>query len=395
MADLLNPVSLLIDLSFPWFEADSKVLRHPAGFRPRESRIVLHETIHYWQHLGQGYLMLRVQEDWKRLLEFEKTGKPSKAGEQKLRFLRKGVVPNFSALDLHECLARFWDVHVIGPVNLMELELKDDRRRLDESVIKEYVRLKSAGKLVRASDGAYSSESYDLAMYSAAGNYAVPYRLIRNQTESQVAGTILPLAGHFAFQTKDPVHSFRRIVDILLGGALPEIPREQNITDLWEQHYPLIWRVADAVKKDQHEPTLFSGMFMQRGSLSSNRVYQWAYRTLRRALEIVPHTKLAAGFSKKFPRAEPEALSLLMLDFMLSCPGTPENRAFLIDRLAPPCLRFGDCRIWKPAGLWGLQLYRDMPDIGAQIVEESTQAAEASLDIAERWKAFRTACRGY
>jgi len=64
------------------------------------------------------------------LQRFENEGEKRGIGAYRTEFMRKDDTAGFSAHDLHESLARFWDVHVIGPHRLIEMEFADGKKWL-------------------------------------------------------------------------------------------------------------------------------------------------------------------------------------------------------------------------------------------------------------------------
>ena len=70
-------VSLLIDLDHEWWSPKITAFLDPASYFPRRARMLVHETIHYWQQLSSGYLLAMAQEDWEQLLSWEQGVRPA------------------------------------------------------------------------------------------------------------------------------------------------------------------------------------------------------------------------------------------------------------------------------------------------------------------------------
>ena len=85
--------------------------------------------------------------------------------------------------------------------------------------------------IVHPQHGGYSDVAFDMAMEAAAGNYAEPYRFLRDRYDAVVTGTVFPLAGYFALQTEKPVQVFLDVIGNV-GSVLDELPRGQAIYDL-------------------------------------------------------------------------------------------------------------------------------------------------------------------
>ena len=65
-----------------------------------------------------------------RLQRFEGSVKKQGVGAYRIEFMGIDDTAGFSAHHLHESLARFWDVHVIGRHRLLEPEFADGERWL-------------------------------------------------------------------------------------------------------------------------------------------------------------------------------------------------------------------------------------------------------------------------
>src|SRR5258707_10379907 len=71
-------------------------------------RHLYHETLHFWQFLGFGYLANLVARDWDRLLAFEKTGRVAPLTPEQRAFTEDRGEAGFSAIELLECCTRYW-----------------------------------------------------------------------------------------------------------------------------------------------------------------------------------------------------------------------------------------------------------------------------------------------
>src|SRR5262249_37406102 len=117
------PLGGTIMASFPPPPRSLQVWRQPSAHHPERSRVLFHETVHFWQYLASGYLAGIVEEDWGRLVAFERDQAKMPAGPRRLHFLQPHPEHGFAPVDLVEAFARFWDVHVIGPADLLEMEI--------------------------------------------------------------------------------------------------------------------------------------------------------------------------------------------------------------------------------------------------------------------------------
>jgi hypothetical protein len=397
MPSAFRGVSALIDVDFAWRAASPKVLRHPAAHQPADSRVVFHETVHYWQQVGQGFPAKLVEEDWERLRRYETAGALDEVGTYRLEFVRKQAEHGFSAHDLHESLARFWDVHVIGPHRLLELEFADPRRQIDEFFQAQYFALKERGMIVHPEHGGYSDLAYDMAMEAAAGSYALPYLYVRERFNSVVTGAVFPLAGHFALQTERPVDVFiETITEVapLLAGVQPGYA----IHDLWRACFPLV-RIASLQAADELGVEwlgMAAGVVVE-GALANHPVYSWVFHELERGRAELENTafarELASGFSADdIPL---DVVGVLALDFCLACPGDTTNRSFLVEWLAPPCVRFPDGQRWLLPELYRRELVPVVDATEGEFSSERGQAADDVVAMQIRWEAFLRAKRGY
>lgn len=399
MRSHLDPLSLVVGADFASFPTSTKVLHHPAGFRPAQSRILLHETVHYWQQLGQGYLLLRVDEDWRRLCEFRDSGKVQPPGTMKAHFSRVPEDVSFSPRDLHESLARFWDMHVLGPDKVLELEIESGRRAIDPQLIDRFRAAQVAGKIRHPVHGGYSDLAYDLAMEAAAGNYGAPYLLLRHQISAVFAGTIFPLAGHMAFKSRDPVRRFRRVVDQLAGGAFPDVARDRSVNELWEEHYLLVCSIARGIAESEGEPPIETIDALGSGTLEGHPVYAWARRSLERLARALAWCDYEPTFldtmRKGLGQLPPDAAGFLKLDFILACPGSPNARRLLIEWLAPPVVRFSDGEVWE-LGRLAEHEREDVPlELSLDPDHWHDGVAEDALAIGAQWRELRTVARGF
>jgi hypothetical protein len=394
-----DPLSLIVGADFASFPISTKVVHHPAGFRPAESRILFHETVHFWQQMGQGYLLLRVDEDWRRLQEFLDTGKALSPGGMKAHFSRVPDDISFSPRDLHESLARFWDMHVLGPDKVLELEIESGRRAIDPGLIERFHDAQAAGMIRHPVHGGYSDLAYDLAMEAAAGNYGVPYLLLRHQVSPIFAGTVFPLAGHMAFKSRDPVRRFRRIVDVLAGGAFPDVEPGRSVNELWEAHYLLVCSVAREIAESEDEPPIETIDALGSGILDGHPVYAWARRSLVRMARALGWCDFEPSFlnemQKKIGALPAEVAGFLKLDFILASPGNPMSRRLLVEWLAPPVVRFSDGELWE----LGRLAEQEREDVPLELSQDPDHwhdgVTDSALAIAARWREFRRAARGF
>jgi hypothetical protein len=395
MSSAFRPISALIEVDFAWREPHSKVLRHPTAHEPQDSRVIFHETVHYWQQLAQGFMARMVQEDWARLQRFREENALPEAGPYRVEFVRRHSEAGFSAQDLQESLARFWDVHVIGPHRLLEMEFADPKRGHDEFFKEQYFAYKKKGLIVHPGHGGYSDFAFNLAMDAAAGNYARPYKYVQERMNPLITGTVFPLAGHFALQTEKPVDVFVQTIEAV-APRLEQLPRGQAIHDLWKACYSIVRDQTLKVSQQLGTGNLaLTPAVIRGGPLQHHPVYRWIFFELERGRLVLEDTPFASEVTRSYSSAPQGVRGALALDFCLSCPGDTTNRSILVEWLSPPCVSFPDGRRWMLTELYRRELVPEIDDDERALSEERLQVVEDVVDTHEEWLAFRRSARGY
>ena len=315
-------VSLLIDLDVDHFDFDHRFLWGPAVFDRPELRFFLHECVHLWQLLGSGYLANLAGDRWHALLEFEATGKIRTPDS---RFITVDPEAGFSPRDLSEALCRFWDVHIVGPPELLGEPYPGPRLEPDlvltASSLDRVAEGLSADAWERlANQRAYSSDQYDRWMLRE-DRYAEPYRLMLTAGGSRWAASLFPIVGYFALQARDPCRVFVRSLERLNDLQIPE---RRYITDTWRSIFPT---VANSCGAATFEST---GMF------------------------LTPAAPVVRALASRGHPVYGHYLGLLAManeywatDVRLALPGDPEFRQQLATFFLPPVVRFHDGR-WTP-----------------------------------------------
>ena len=390
-----NPVSLIIDTAAPWRQAHSSVLRQPSAWHPQLSRVVVHETVHYWQQLSQGFLARMAEEDWRRLQVFKDSGEIQPAGPLRHRYVEVNPHTGFSAHDLVESLARFWDVHIMGPPDLIEAELRETGRFTQPEVVDRFRDPKKRGLLwEEAEKSGYSDLAYDLAMEMAAGSYAKPYLLLREQTNPMSANVLFPIFGHAALHTADPVAFFNKLVET----ALPkfEFPRGKAIEELWrDAYFPCFAEATRLHKTDTGEYFKPADVTIEQGALMEHPGYRFAFHA-RGALADFILTYAEEEFYIAPDNLPAEARAIITIDFLHACPGIPNNRAAnLLAFTAPPCVRFLEGKRWVLGKVFKNESDPNVKIDGVDLGECHSRAADAIEAVERDWMAFRQAARGH
>lgn len=384
MSSSFSPISLAINVGAESYQAHPDVLLGPATYEPRRSRVVMHETLHWWQHLGHGFLSFVAGEDWQRLQEFEATKKVPPTGPWRKEFVRKHPKLGFSALNLHEALTRFWDMHICGPVHLLRLE-REEAKWTNDSVFERFDVLEQLG-LIYTPDGGYTDKVYALAMEGAGGRYAAAYRLAFDPSESALAGILFPLAAHFAFQTSRPTDFFARFVHEL--RALVHTPLGfPSIEELWLDLYPRARMRTFGILKAEKEQLLFPITEIFEGPLKSHPGYAMALNVLEYLAAHAAEGKLGKRLRQELPRTSDDFLGVLVLDVLLATPGVPDHRSVLYQHLAPPLVCFSDGARWL-LGIVREDAVDPPKEDRAYRIERFEKAAAVSEDLSTRWQAM-------
>ncbi|MFG1814985.1 hypothetical protein ACGFIF_14545 [Kribbella sp. NPDC049174] len=217
----------------------------------RLPRLLIHETVHFWQLLGSGYLTRLVADEWHRLLMLEENGTLLRESARVAAHRDRSVVP-FAADELVEAWCRYWDVHIRGPVRVMA---EEDLER-------------PAGP---ARPDLYSHTDYDLVMTQGPLEqlYARPYRWLLDQTggDSLTCNALFPFVVFTAFASDDPVVFVREAVSKLLKADVVPLVRRCAA----EQRYMInqVWlAIAETVLQQHLGPLLveLSGPSLRMGS---------------------------------------------------------------------------------------------------------------------------------
>lgn len=381
MANAFSRISLLIDIAEDWYKPDTLVLRAPAKYEPSRSRIVMHETLHWWQQLGHGFMTWLATEDWRKLIGFESTGTVSAPGPRMREFVRKNELVGFSAWTLNESLTRFWDMHICGPLELLDME-KAERRFTNIVFWERYNKLRQSGRLTGSDGTGYSDLVYALAMEGAGGRYARTYQLVIEKTSPKVAGIVFPIAAHFAFQTSRPTDYFAQFVE-LLAPAAQKLPPD-DIETLWVNFYFTARNLIFPVIKEANEQPLFPIVDIRESGLIEHPGYARALNAMEYWATKLPNSNPGKAISHRMPELQDSHVGLLALDIFLASPGVPDHRVGLYQMFPPPVVRFKDGQIWLLGDIHRRELHPEWND-EERGLPEWQQSATDSLEIDKRW----------
>jgi|GEM_PF-4748861 len=329
------------------------------------SRVLYHETIHFWQVLSSGYIANVLSNEWLRLLWFETNNEIKPVTDQIMHFRERNSQP-FSPQELAECWARFWDVHTRNPETILA----------EEGLVQDY--MESLNTVPNNKYG-YSGEAYDYLMLK--GNqystYEAPYKwLLKSLSKSQyivtmvnnnpehvkklvsyLAVLIFPVVVHGAFGSKDPVLIYKACINELINnkGMLNEIiskkPPGGRINLDWLNSWEYLKNELVAkVLRHNNMPDFTSGLdVISRGHLIGHPIY---------ASYINQISKLKIRFELENKGLEDSVSNgnLEDLDYrfhicflanddvwaVFGQPGQPNYRMILGEIMKPPMIEFDD-----------------------------------------------------
>jgi hypothetical protein len=406
-----------------------------------ERRVLYHETLHLWQQATAAFLIRCTEEDWVRMRTYERTGGLQRESMTAAEYVRVYPEATYSALDLQECLARFWELQAYDPLLVMSEESQSSKRVVDE-------RLKELLRRLMDAPGADGPEApLALAMEFAAGRYARPFLSLAARVGNSMAARLFPLAAFFALQTESPVQFYARLVD----SVIPALERQlvaRKLADIWQAWYPTVRRNADELHQEMFGAGIGFGMDVLRRSVllehpgyaylleridgfvaqaaqmigSAHEILQrepeFPASLLRRAQEVqdryeeTAQAAIAAmarqGGESYQPSRRPEVREGLidqyqdaavwarepvtpgwLTEFVAACPkggksvlSPSDPTSMLSDHLVPPCIRAGQRIVPSIPLLW--QSYNGVAELTGHC-----------LDVERRWLRFREVCRGF
>lgn len=368
MADFSH-ISLLIDLDCEWWLPAPATFTDTATYFPKRSARLVHESIHYWQQLSHGYLLRLAEEDWHQLLEWESGGHAS-TGPIREKFKRPQGVHGFSASDLSECLARFWEVLYVGPDIVLRNAAAAARRASPTGEVPESLAKLAGLELPTA-------ETVELAM-KLSGRYSLPFAVVRRVVGLPDVLFVFPFLAHFALKTTQPVQFFDRFLteaSLRLVDAAKEIGISAWDSDLVVQLYALARRCCREIVETDGDEMLDAPSLHATTGLADNPAYVWPFQQLARlSVEAGP-------WALDDPAAN--------IDASICLPAFEQARALLVARLTPPCLRFRDRQILALGELVRSSWLSSTPDE----IDAAETAAQAVLDTHARWENFQDRLR--
>lgn len=263
MRAAFDRVSMTVGVSGDRIPFDYEQALHPTTGGP-EIRRWFHELLHLWQLFGSGFLANLACNQLDAVVGDEGQ---SAIGQTDLleAFARKDDISGYSALDLHESLARYWDIHVMSPVRILR-DYAEDGMDVDGALARlglTWNDLEGAPEVDQISSGLfwidspdtmtvrpYTGRAFDLAMMIEP-TYTESYRRMLAIFGSLESVIYFPLIGHFALQTRRPERMFSAMVGELSSSDIRSVLEgKRDIHEMWRAAYPylaeLAWRMAPA-----------------------------------------------------------------------------------------------------------------------------------------------------
>lgn len=385
------PLSMIVDTGEEWIPPHAFFLMGPKDIKPSLSRVIFHETIHYWQYIGHTYLINLIEEDWARLMYFDKTGEIKPPGDLRKRFSLYKKEIGFSTNDLLEALARFWDVQALGPPLLIELELNHPNRNVSKILTRvEYNKLKENGNIWHHFDEngqgvGYTCLSFDLAMRMSAGRYAIPYLQLRDKTDDLTAAALFPLCAHFALHSNSPPEFYNE----LLKRLIPQVDLKPGrvIEEAWRYLYIDVWREAALLHIELYGYEFYTGQAtIHKSRLFNEHVgYNMTHKMLSMACDhlLKNRPKRFLIGSEQMPL---DMRALWTMDFLLGCCGMGISRSpDILAFISPPVIRFNDNLTWNIGKIFDQYPYASSTPITVNISPPREQIESGLLAIDYKW----------
>lgn len=299
------------------------------------SRYLMHETIHFWQLLTSDYLLRRLMSEWTIFSTYRDTGKVFKDPADLPAINSCAAGDPFSAFELMESWARFWDIHTRSPAVIIEEEGHQG----------------PPGKPLKIEDpltgrASYSQFAYDWLMQHGPDQsvYVRPYRWLLEflNGNSKAAVACFPIIVHAAFATKEPVRFFCTAVEAVDRSpnfrdfiAL-QVPEYSVINRLWFH----VWKsVVTEVLQCSKELYLPIAWGIDQPGLQMDPVYQsyqWRFEQLIHVLGSTPRV------DPIFARQQEVEFGAVTRYGVFALPGIPLIRRILGNYLPPPRIRFAN-----------------------------------------------------
>ncbi|WP_455203316.1 hypothetical protein [Kaarinaea lacus] len=320
-------------------------------------RTLYHESVHFWQFLASAYLGNMISAEWKRIETYRDSGEITETSELIKQFRQRVNDAPFSAYELCECWARYWDVHTRNP----------------DTIIKE----ESIDVTLQHDPRGYSGVDYDVLMWTGveSSRYEAPYRWMLEQVAqapwvnaigdsdritkgiaSYIIALIFPSVVHSAFGSPDPV--------TIVCAAIDRIVTKKNIGEEILQHKTgsinfdwlqswtfCLGEIIYPILKEQNMPTFTSGIdVITRGYLKTHPIFPAYLSRLDTLGGMINMENAAKDNIAATAKSEYEfQYRYAMVDaanndpwVLFAMPGQPNYRYMLGQQMRPPLVSFAD-----------------------------------------------------
>jgi hypothetical protein len=222
-----------------------------------QRRWMYHETLHLWQQASAAFLIRCTEADWVRMRQYEQGGDLQRENAIATEYFRVDPEATFSAIDLQECLARYWELQAFDPLTVLTEHL-NQTRVVDG-------RLRERLQRFWDSPAEHPDAPLMLAMEIIGGRYARPFLGLAERAGATIAIGVFPLAAFFALQTDSPVAFYTRLVTSAIQHAEPR-PVSADWASLRRTWFSAVRQRADELHEEMFGTSLGFGMDVLRRS---------------------------------------------------------------------------------------------------------------------------------
>jgi hypothetical protein len=341
-------------------------------------RVLYHESVHFWQFLASSYLANLVGKEWARLRAFEETGEVRLEDEAVRAF---GEGEPFSAFELAEAWARFWDVHTRSPARIIA-EDPELAGAVPEPARQEPRR-------------GYVDRDFDLVMQSGSDCmlYAAPYRwaLDRAGGDSYLTALVFPIACHAAFASRNPIDVF--VGTFTTAIAVGEVRdamlsrRISNINLAWAIAWTMLMlHAVEPALRELELSGIESGIdAIARGDVLADHPVFGEYPERAQILHLRLGVESRWGMAKSPLQDETLLTALRKMATMdprivFGLPGEPMYRSYLGKAVPPPRVEFMNFACLAP------MMLEDLPLLGGAPGETRQQRTATLRDRVQRFR---------
>ena len=337
---------------------------------------------------------------------YEQTGEAARTGPIRREFARRYPDIGFSARDLHECLARFWEIIAVGPRRVIDAAWST-RTQVNRDFAEGYRR----HRMEAMAAGQRGWDPYDVyvAMLTVGGEYATPYNAL-SQRELNTAPFLFPWLAYYALQTDTPAYVFSRLINDVAPVVADRTERAMQASDDPELFADVVNEIAFETRLDcfgavrSYGKELSTGVNVYlAGEVNQHPLYKWVFQ--KRIVPAISALTDSEDVQRTLRSIGGHAIVLAahMFDGAMATAGVMDSRQMLVVAgLAPPCIRFADGQRRSLLQVHRREVLKSLPYVEeAEILRvlvptikrteterEDRSFVEACIDIHRRWEAF-------